>query len=166
MATKKGVTDIDKGARRLLALVKGVNAQVLMVGVFGDKAAEKANGDTGLTVGEVAAAHEFAVPAGQPRTWLRSTLDVEAPAIVRGLGKLYKEVLGGLMQPEGALKLTGLAIVGKIQARMAGGIPPKLNPEYEKRKLQLYPGQTTPLIASNQFRGSIASAVVNAAEVK
>lgn len=161
MASKKGVTDIDKGARRLLALVKGANTKELKVGVFGDDAAQAAQGGTGLTVGEVAAAHEFAVPEGQPRSWLRATLDVEAPAIVRGLGKLYKEVLAGNMLPEAALKLTGFAIVGKIQQRMAGGIPPALDPEYLKRKLELYPGHTTPLIASNQFRGSIASDVID-----
>lgn len=164
--SKATVKDVDRGAKRLLALIKDANKKALVVGVFGDKALTAAQGGSGLTVGEVAAAHEFAIPAGQPRSWLRSTLDENASSIASGMGKLYKKVVDGKMTPEEALNLTGLAVVGKIQQRIATGIPPELSPEYLPRKLAEYPGKTTPLEASGQFRGSITAAVVDAEALK
>ncbi len=156
------VKDVDRGARRLLALVKGANKLALKVGVFGDNASQSAEGGGGLTVGELAAAHEFTIPGGTGRAWLRGTLDEQGPTIVTGMGKLYQQVIRGGMLAEAALKLTGLAIVGKIQQRMAGGILPALNDDYLERKPRRYPGATKPLIASGQFRGSITSDVVDA----
>ncbi len=160
------MTDVDHGAKRLLALVRDGNKLALKVGVFGDLAAQAAQGGGGLTVGELAAAHEFSIPAGQPRSWLRATLDEQGPTIVNGMSKLYKQVVGGSMQAREALKLTGLAIVGKIQLRIAAGIPPALAPSYLDRKLEQYPGATTPLIASGQFRQSITSDVVQVGDTK
>ncbi len=161
MARKGRVTDVDRGARALLRLVKRDGGLALKVGVFGDNAAQAAEGGGGLTVGELAAAHEYSIPAGQPRSWLRATLDEQGPTILRGVGKLYQEVLRKRMTATQALRLTGLAIVGKIQQRIAAGIPPELSADYERRKLERYPGATKPLIASGQFRGSITSDVVS-----
>jgi hypothetical protein len=167
MAARRGkVTDVDRGARALVRLVRRANGLALKVGVFGDNAAQAAEGGGGLTVGELAAAHEFSIPADNPRSWLRATMDEQGPALLRGIGKLYQEVLQKRMQPAQALRLTGLAIVGKIQQRIAGGIPPALSEDYLRRKLERYPGATKPLIASGQFRGSITSDVVPIAEVK
>jgi hypothetical protein len=166
MAARRGVSDVDRGARALVRLVKRANGSALKVGVFGDNAQQSAEGGGGLTVGELAAAHEFSIPEGNPRSWLRATLDQQGPALLRGIGKLYQEVLKKRMLPEQALRLTGLAIVGKIQQRIADGIAPDLDEDYLRRKLDRYPGATTPLIASGQFRGSITSDVVPIAEVK
>jgi hypothetical protein len=160
MARKGKVT--DSGTAKTVALIKRfeqMGSLVLMVGVYGDKAAEAAEGGSGLTVGEVAAAHEFSIPAGSPRTWLRGTLDEAGASIIKGIGELYKQVILERMGAEQALRLTGMAIVGKIQLRIAGGIPPQLDDDYLRRKLLRYPGATTPLIASGQFRGSITSDV-------
>jgi hypothetical protein len=166
MATRRRVTDVDRGARALVRLVKRANGMALKVGVFGDNAAQSAEGGGGLTVGELAAAHEFSIPEGQPRSWLRATMDERGPELLRGIGKLYQEVLRKRLLPERALKLTGLAIVGKIQQRIAAGIPPALSEDYLRRKLDRYPGATKPLIASGLFRGSITSDVVPLTETK
>lgn len=160
MARKGKVTDVDRGAAALLKLIRRDNGLALKVGVFGDAAAQEAQGGGGLSVGELAAAHEYSIPNGEGRAWLRGTLDEQGPAIMTGVGKLYQEVLRRRMTAVQALKLTGLAVVGKIQQRMARGIPPALSEDYLRRKLEKYPGATKPLIASGQFRGSITSDVV------
>jgi hypothetical protein len=165
MARSK-VSDVDRGARALMKLVRAEGGLVLKVGVFGDMAAQAAEGGGGLTVGELAAAHEFFIPAGDPRSWLRPVLDEQGDALLRGIGNLYREVLRKRLTAKQALTLTGLAIVGKIQKRIAEGVPPALSPDYERRKLARYPGATKPLIASGQFRGSITSSVVPIAGVK
>jgi hypothetical protein len=167
MAARKGKVR-DSGAAKTVALIKRFEQMgdyVLRVGVFGDAAAQAAESGNGLTVGELAAAHEFSIPQGQPRSWLRGTLDEHSATIIAGISRLYQEVLRKRTAPEAALRLSGMAIVGKIQQRVANGISPELDDDYKRRKLKKYPGATTPLIASGQFRGSITSDTVKAGEL-
>lgn len=158
----------DSGSRKVEELLKRIermSENVLMVGVFGDAALQASDSGNGLTVGEVAAAHEFSIPQGNPRTWLRGTVDEHSGSLVQGLQKLYAEAFQGRRTPDSALRLTGMALVGKIQQRIANGISPELDDDYLKRKLARYPGATTALIASGQFRGSITSDVVPAGDL-
>ena len=148
----------DNGARKLLKELSGAGV-VLRVGVFGDNAARAAEGDSGATLGEVAAGHEFLIPAHQPRSWLRATVDEERAAIETNLRRAAAAVASGKMTQVQALNLLGLFIVGKIQQRISRGIPPALSEKYEARKLEKYPGATTPLIASGQLRQAVSAEV-------
>ncbi len=153
---------VDKGAARLLRMVRKANAQpAVRVGVFGDNAAQK-HADSGATMGDIANAHEFG--AGVPRrSWLRDTLDQNRPTIHRNIQRAAREVFHGRLKDFQALELIGLSVQGMIQQRIAQGIAPGLSARYLKRKLLKYPGAETPLIASGQFRGSISYALEGSA---
>jgi hypothetical protein len=153
---------VDKGANRLIRMVRKVtNTPAVRVGVFGDAAAQK-HGDTGATVGDIANAHEFG--AGVPRrSWLRDTIDQNREIITRNIRRGATEVFHGRLQEYQALELLGLSTQGMIQQRIAAGISPGLSARYLKRKLAIYPGAETPLIASGQFRGSISYALEGSA---
>jgi hypothetical protein len=130
--------------------------------VYGDAAAQK-HADTGATIGEIANAHEFGVGVPE-RSWLRDTIEGEAAVVNAGLRRAALAVVRGRISPERALDLLGLMLVGKIQGRIAAGVPPALghsegSKRYLRYKLQRFPGATTALIASGQFRGSIASSI-------
>lgn len=152
------ISDIDRGLKGLL---KRLGPQASMrVGVFGDAAAQRAQDGSGASVGDIASAHEFGV-TNPPRAWLRGTLEKEADAIHRGIQRAAAAVIKD-PAPDAAARVldqVGQGIAGKIKGRISDGIPPALSPEYLPKKLAKYPGTTTPLIASGQFRGSITSAV-------
>jgi hypothetical protein len=153
-----GTRSTDKGAKDFLKRIAR-GQTVVRVGVFGDQAAEK-HKDGGATVGDIANAHEHGL--GPPeRSWLRSTIDANKSQIDAALRKAAEQVfIRRTITADTALKQIGLGVVGLCQARVASNIPPALSPRYLKRKLLAYPGATTALIASGQFRGSITSTVI------
>ncbi len=159
------VTVKDRGAKALLARVaKGApgRAPKLRVGIFGDAAAQK-HQDASISVGDIMAAHEFGLGVPE-RSWLRATVDAHAQDLQQALRKGAEAVAKGTHTQEQVLGLLGLRVVSYLQEAIRAGIPPGLDLHYLKRKLQKYPGATTPLIASAQSIGAIASAVVPAGE--
>lgn len=150
------VRDKDGGAKALKArLKKGIPSG--RVGVYGDLAAQKHKDSDGATVGEIAAAHEFVIG---PRMWLRGTMQERKAQIERALVVIGSTAIRETTEAAtGLMKQLTLAAAGWCQERIAQGIPPALDPAYLKRKLKKYPGATTPLIASGQFRQSIAGEV-------
>src|SRR5262245_55366896 len=157
MAGRVRVT--DKGAAKLLRMVRRANAKpAVRVGVFGDNAAQ-AHGDSGATVGDIANAHEFGAGNVPQRSWLRGTIDTNRGVIDRNIRRAAEEVFRGRMKEFQALELLGFSVQGMIQQRIAAGISPALTARYLARKLRIYPGASTPLIASGQFRGSVSFAL-------
>lgn len=152
------VRDVDRGAKALLKRVKA-RQPTLRVGVFGDKAAHRAIGGKGVTVGDLATAHEFTIPGGHGRSFIRAYVEENQSRIAEMMRRAGAQVAAGKLTAEQALNLVGFQIVGEIQQRMARGIPPALSANYLPRKLAKYPGATTPLIASGQLRSSITHAV-------
>src|SRR5262245_27433789 len=124
MATGR-VRVTDKGAARLLKMVRKASPPAVRVGVFGDAAAQKYE-DTGATVGDVANAHEWG--AGVPqRSWLRATIDQNRLVINRNIQRAALEVFRGRMKEFQALELLGFSVQGMIQDRIAAGISPALS---------------------------------------
>jgi hypothetical protein len=149
------VTQRDRGAKAMLRAL-GKKQPAVRVGVFGDAAAQKHS--DGATMGDLATAHEFQIPGGQGRRWLRTTLEENAELTRTAMRRAAEAVLKG-MDPAQALEQFGAGLAGLAQARIAAGLSPGLDPAYLERKLAKYPGATTPLIASGAFRGSITHAV-------
>ncbi len=153
------VTSRDRGAKDFLKrLAKQVSVRV---GVFGDAAAEKHKDGNGATVGQIANAHEFGL--GPPaRSWARGTIDANKSKIEGALIKAFENVIiKRTMTMDQAMLQIGLGVAGLAQERVTSNIPPALSPRYLKRKLLAYPGATTALIASGQFRASITALVVH-----
>jgi hypothetical protein len=158
-----GVRDVDKGAREFLKRIARGQLTV-RVGVFGDAAAEK-HKDGDATVGQIANAHEHGL--GPPeRSWLRGTVDENRSKIDAALQKAAEQVfIKRTLTADQALQQIGEGVAGMCKQRIADGVPPALgwsegSKRYLRRKLLAYPGATTALIASGQFRGSITAAVV------
>ncbi len=155
------VRSVDRGAKALLQRLKKKPLMV-KVGVFGDAAAAAATDGKGLTVGDLANAHEYHIPKASPRAPLRTTLDAHEGEIRTAIQRGARAVFEGKSTPEQVLNLIGFKIVGWVQQAIADGLAPALSPNYLPRKLRKYPGATVPLIASGQLRRSYTHAVVPA----
>lgn len=158
------ITRKDNGAEKLLRRLLSKGA--LSVGILAGEAAAPHKAKTAearisdlfkepseqLTIGEIAAVHEFGLGSSPERSFLRgwvdeSTAQIEQ-VIVAGARALAR---GKLTSPLQFLNQTGAWAVGQIQARMARNIPPPLAPETIRRK-----GSTIALIDTGQLRSSIS----------
>jgi hypothetical protein len=155
----KGVrfTDIDRGAKSLLALVGGLakTSPAIAVGILA------ASGGTahgaGLTVLDVGTFNEFGTvgPDGRPRvparSFIRGWYDEHRVEGGKRLAGLMRQVVARKLTQEQALEQFGLWAQGSMQARMAQGIPPPNAEATVERK-----GSSTPLIDTGQLRSSVS----------
>jgi hypothetical protein len=132
-------------------LQAGAGPTVTYVGVLGKKAEEVHEGEeTSLTVGEVAAFHEFGLGVPE-RSFLRAWFDQERPAILEALRAAHKQVLLGKLTPERAGNILGMRFAGQIQTFIADRrVQPPLKEITIKRK-----GSSVPLINTGQLRSAI-----------
>ncbi len=150
MTTVK-IKDIDRGAKRLAkALANGA----LSIGVLEADAAKEHDEAEGLTVGEVAAIHEFGL--GVPRRsflagWCDEKRDEIVAVIVKGGRALVKKQVPDMPT---LLDQIGLWAVGSIQERISNRIAPELAPSTIAKK-----GSSVPLIDKGQLRASISHRV-------
>jgi len=109
------------------------------------------NPGTALTIGEIAAIHEFGLGSCPRRSFLAGWVDENGDKI-RQVVKAGAAALvsGKLSSPLQFLNQVGGWSVGQIQQRMAANIPPPLAPETIKRK-----GSSVALIDTGQLRSSI-----------
>lgn len=152
------VRDTDHGAK---ALKKRLRKELprAVVGVYGERAGAKYE-ESNRTVGEIAAAHEFGLGTVPVRSWLRATMAAHRQQISGALeaicvATITRARIGPSRAPQMMAQLAQAA-AGWCKERIAAGIAPELSARYLPRKLAKYPGATTPLIASSQFRQSIA----------
>lgn len=108
--------------------------------------------DLELTIGEIAAIHEFGLGSVPQRSFLAGWAD-ENPdkiknAILKGAQALVR---GSIKDPIQFLNAFGAWAVGQVQRRMAQNIPPPLAPATIKRK-----GSSVALIDTGQLRSSIS----------
>lgn len=153
------VQDTDHGARALRARLRKELPRA-HVGVFGANASAK-HEDSSRTVGEIAAAHEFGLGSVPQRSWLRGTMAARRTQVAAALREICVATIKGKGDAANMMAQLAQAAAGWCKERIASGIAPELSPRYLPRKLAKYPGATTPLIASSQFRGSIAGELVS-----
>lgn len=148
---------VDRGASRLLRAVseRGPTVEVGVIGAKGDEPHTGAGDGGDVTVAQVAEWMEFGTPTIPARSWLRAAIDEFGPELERRISIESRAVISGQRTQEQALARVGVWIVGKIQERIARGIPPALAAGTIARK-----GSTTPLIDTGQLRSSITSRVV------
>lgn len=150
------VVDVDRGLKKLIKRVFKRKSPHVVVGVYGPAASAAHKNGKGATVGEVAAAHEFGVPAKKipKRSFLRDTASINERKINRNLNLITKRVVEGVESERLALSKLGVWFEGVVKKRIADGIPPKLKPATIKRKKS-----SKPLIDTGQLRNSVNSEV-------
>lgn len=151
------VTRKDNGAAQLLERIKKP-IPTMRVGVYGELALQEHKDSPGVTVGEIAASHEFGLGPPQ-RSFIREPVAAHDAEIKRGLRAVADAALTGDAEPVQVMNQLGLVIAGFSQQAIADGISPELSPNYLPIKLAKHPGATTPLIASGQMRQSITHEV-------
>jgi hypothetical protein len=164
-AVKMRVQLTEKGTAKTIAGFFGNKEASVTVGVFGDKGTEPVEGDdSGMTLADLAAIHEFGLGNNPERSFLRSYFDANEVRIRQMLVKLVeirikKAVQSGKPITDAdrrqMLDQLGLKIVSEIQARIAAGeIQPPLTQATIDRK-----GSSTPLIDKGQLRAGITHEV-------
>jgi hypothetical protein len=148
------VRDVDRGYRRLLERVRGLarSRLELRVGVQGDEAAAgKEGAGAGLTVGDVAAFHEFGLGHNPERSFVRGWFDEALSEHRDRLRAAARDVVDGRADEEQALGLLGVRFVGEVQERISRGVPPPNAPSTIAAK-----GSSTPLVDTGQLRASVS----------
>lgn len=164
------VRERDNGANALLRRMR--EQATVKVGVIGDEAEaskkvkvrgkpkgrrKKGRGKkgkfkvilTGNTVVEIATIHEFGMGVPE-RSFIRAFVDENEALIKKKIRTLGKKIVKGTLSSKQALDILGVWLTGKIQSRIAKGIPPALAQATIDRK-----GSSKPLINTGQLRSSI-----------
>jgi hypothetical protein len=149
------IVDKDNGYDALMKASATWGDKSIRIGVLDKDGGESHGG--GTTVIDVATWNEFGVKDEKgdwkipPRSFIRAFGDQERAEAVKLLKRLYALVVMGRMTEEKALDMFGVWAVGRIQARIAQGIPPANADSTVRRK-----GSSTPLIDTGQLRSSIS----------
>lgn len=138
----------DTGLRAYAARVADLARVRVRVGVLSDEAVEGAD----LTMGELAAIHEFGAPAaGIPaRSFLRATIDARRAELRDLQLRLTVAVLDGKVTARAAAYRLGATVAGWVQDAISAGIPPP-NAEATVRAK----GSSTPLVDVGTLRASV-----------
>lgn len=130
----------------------------IATGILARDGEKPKEGAEALTLIEVAVWLHFGVPSEEgggwripPRRFISDWFDAELPAIREKLTALMRLVVAGRLTREQALEQTGQWCVGRIQQRIADGVPPPNEPSTVRQK-----GSSKPLIRYGQLRGSIS----------
>ena len=145
----------DRGAKKRLANLK--RPAHVTVGVHADDGAEP-DGDSGITVAEVAAIHEFGLGVTE-RSWLRDFVAQNRAQLLQMLRDQAKRVVLGADAAR-EMDRFGLVVVGMVKERIIAGIDPPLAPQTLVQKLAITGApKETPLVLFGQFISSIAHQV-------
>lgn len=139
---------VDRGADRVTRELsrRGVRVDI---GILGSDADEDHAGSDGMTVGDVAAAHEFGLGVPQRpfmRVWLESATAEVSEAFQRELAVVAE----GTQDAERAAERVGLQLQGSAQAHLGTGVEPNAPATIAKK------GSSVPLIDTGQLRSSIS----------
>lgn len=148
----------DKAWRELAATMTKLGGAHVKVGVLAGKGADTRANDTGLTVAQIAAIHEFGAPAANipERSFLRSTFKIHEEALATITRRVARLILAQKMTPVEALNVLGAWGANKVKRQItgAGGIPPPLAAATAKQK-----GSTRTLVDTGQLVNSITHKV-------
>lgn len=152
------VVDKDRGRRDLMRRLRKTGKSFVKVGIFGNDASEPHAGSNKSNV-EIAGFHEFGTNTIPQRSYLRATVDAEETRIKNLQRKIARGIIKRRITEEKGLALIGEFLVGKMQKRIQGGIPPKLKPATIRRKTVQGKKGTTPVIDTGQVVQSITWAI-------
>jgi len=155
----------DRGYASLMRRIKKPFGGVVTVGVHsgegGDpkRVLDNRTGQVatakGITVAQVAEAHEFGLGVPQ-RSWLASWFDGNQKRIHEQIRYGCERWLFGEKDSRGALDLIGVQFVGDVQRRIRDNkIQPETGSEQKARKAQRGTGENTTLIDTGQLWTSI-----------
>lgn len=159
----------DKGVKDVAKKLFGKGTASVTVGVFDTRAGEPVKSREGqsaaarLTVGELAAIHEFGTPNNRPpqRSFVRSYFDSELPQILDAMRKVMGAIIAQAVKSgvpltdadrHRALERLGVYMKGRMQSRFAERAiqPAALAESTIERK-----GSSVALIDTGQLRSSI-----------
>jgi len=130
------LTDRDRGYKHLLKWARQALADhSITVGIHSDE------GGRNLLIGSV---HEFGLGNVPPRSFIAAWVDEQRTDLLALIKKAEIKAMRGV-DPIRALRQVGARMVGLVQKRMAGGIPP---PKVD--------GTIARLIRTGQLRSAIA----------
>jgi phage gpG-like protein len=155
--TSSKFTDTDLGADALARWMRDAGRKSVRVGVLSDSPKEEKDGEeTGISLVEVAAVHEFGAPSANvpQRSFIRATADAQAGEIQRLEEVLGAQMIDGILTEDKALGLLGSKVAAMMQARITSNIPPPLKAETVDRK-----GSSVALVDTGQLKASITFAV-------
>lgn len=139
------IRDTDHGYRKRMQALKGLRGGKIAVGVFDPARAQ------------VAAAHEFGVPAlGIPmRSFIRATIDKNASLIKNILRRLARDVAAGVTSERDANKALGAFVIALIRERIIAGITPR-----NKKSTLKHKRGSPPLIDTGKLFAAIKAKVL------
>jgi phage gpG-like protein len=155
--TSAKFTDTDLGADALARWMREAGRKTVRVGVLSDSPKKDKDGEeTGISLVEVAAVHEFGAPSANvpQRSFIRATADAQAGEIQRLEEVLGAQMIDGILTEDKALGLLGSKVAAMMQARITSNIPPPLKAETVDRK-----GSSVALVDTGQLKASITFAV-------
>lgn len=144
------LTDTDMGWRQALQSLAAAAGKPDAQVVVGWPASSGMHGESGLTVAQVAAFHEFGTSRIPRRSMLADTYDQNAERYADAARKVASGIILGRVDLRRGLDLIGVMIKGDVQRRIAAGITPPLSPVTIARK-----GSSQPLIDTGQMRGAL-----------
>lgn len=164
MSAQVTITDDDKLYRKILREVGKLKSATVTVGVHGSAGMHS---DSGETVAQIAATHEFGADRIPERSFLRSTVDGNPKPMI-ALQNAASSVCKGELTARQACETVGIVTVGAVKETILHKIAPPLSPAtVAKRKekgahgggLASKADATTPLVDSGQLINSITHVV-------
>ena len=144
MSRRNEVVDRDHGWAAMQRRLREARSAYAKVGVLGDQE----EGESGLSVGEIAAVQEFGTEDGSipARPFVRPTFDRQREHLASLAAKLLGEVLDGHLTVDGALGVLGADLAASIRATITAGVPPPNAPSTALAKAKK--GRTSRLFRS------------------
>lgn len=168
-----GKDRVDEFKKRM----EEIEAHKVVVGVLGEKAAEKSKGGGGITVGEIAVVHEFGATITlanggtaiiPKRSFLREPIDRMRGELESRLAKLLMQSAEGKIDPKAALDQAGMFLQLSLVDGIRKGLPVEPLKKATVRRRARKDGTTssTPLFNTGQLSSAIAHKVVERGEAE
>lgn len=161
------VTVVRSRRKQVVAAIKELASKTVTVGVHGDAGyVVDADGkQSGQTMAELAAVHEFGTERIPERSFLRAAVTEHGDMVARDV----RDQLGGMIQhdtinPKKLLTRAGVLLVGAVRETISNRIPPPLAEATRRQRdkkaahgggLQANVGSYTPLVDTGQLWQSI-----------
>lgn len=147
----------DNGFRKVVDQLKSLDAFDVVVGIHAEKGGAQHDEESGLTIAEIGAFHEFGLGDVPRRSFIADWADENQEARMKFVRGIQRQVAKGKLDADTAANRIGLRFQSEIQKRIRDtpGDWPALHPMTIKRK-----GSSKPLIDTGALRGSITYKVI------